>query len=149
MGGDVIAQASAWELHNNCDFSWQSKFQVLCFVWSLGVNSCIPGQLHNSLESPVTGQSPGMWAIKGGGAFWSPWPQKACLAKQKWCKYCTIQLKGQQKGSMCDILRIWGGAATNMGVACPKKGIRAPNMVQPLSTTSLDNWHDSAIIESV
>jgi len=50
-------------------------------------------------------------------------------------------------GNKCFVVN--GRGKTNMGVACPKKGIRGPNMVQPLSTTSLDNWPDSAIIESV
>ena len=90
----------------------------------------------------------------GGGA------QKRVQCQLKWLtchQDCTIRLKGQFLGvkdwsifsSQCGakflrFYEVWGGVATNKGIACPKMGTGGPNMVLPLSTMSLVRWRDSS-----
>ena len=86
---------------------------------------------------------------KLGSADWSP---RACLPKQKRQILPNVVQSSSTESNddkMCDILGVFGRGKTNLGIVCPKKGLKGPNMVKPLSTTSLDNWHDSAISESV
>ena len=86
---------------------------------------------------------------KLGSADWSP---RACLPKQKRQILPNVVQSSSTESNddkMCDILGVFGRGKTYLGVVCPKKGLKGPNMVQPLSTTSLDNRHDSAISESV